>query len=263
MAHAAMARLNLLLLHRHISPRQWLYCARGVWISEKCLFVITIVSLVHWLSRDHSLSITFSIVITSKLSHLYLCFQLWFRWHLHRDGSRSFKKIFVAKWLSLRFRACLFSLSLSVCCTATAHSHDHSASFRFFSKSVFSFKQRVHFLFCNMGRKARYCAFHSMEGSGAQHRNSIICGVTLEGESTCNGNEQQWKKTGIFCFIVFLRLIAATANGCHWHGSFQYCASSSDKFSPTFGETLEKKKKKKKCAPAFAKWVFVRSLCFV
>jgi hypothetical protein len=47
-----------------------------------------------------------------------------------------------------------------------------------------------------MGRKARYCAFHSMEGSGAQHRNSIICGVTLE---DCLRDEDLCDKVHLLC----------------------------------------------------------------
>jgi len=47
-----------------------------------------------------------------------------------------------------------------------------------------------------MGRTARYCCFHSLEGSGAQHRNSIICGLTLE---DCLRDEEISDKVHLLC----------------------------------------------------------------
>lgn len=38
----------------------------------------------------------------------------------------------------------------------------------------------------SMGRKAKYCIFHSLEGSGNQNRNNERCGTDQDGEVKVN-----------------------------------------------------------------------------
>lgn len=43
-----------------------------------------------------------------------------------------------------------------------------------------------------MVRKAKYCVFHSLEGSGKQSRGNVVCGEDVQ--NVLDGGEEQNKK---------------------------------------------------------------------